>query len=365
MPEWIADNLSLKQAVASWRAEIALDTEFIRTDTYYPLPGLYQVASQEDFFLIDPLAIDDWQPFAEYLERGDRVKVMHACLEDLELIYHHLNVRPKGIFDTQFAHAFVSADYSLSYTGLVKSRLNQVLDQHETRSNWLRRPLSQTQLDYAVEDVTYLVPMYRQLSRALDHSERLGWFQEDMARRGDYQSTDPHECYRTIKKASLLRGQSLAVLKSLAAWREKTARRENIPRNRVIWEEHLLEFAKTEVLDVSQIQQVLPRGVARRYGEDLLLQHELGRRAAEPPDLPRPLSSAQSALLKKLKVSARFHAQRLQLAPELLSRKKELEACIRYFSEHNKLPPLYDGWRSEILGSDFLDILRGGNGSHG
>ncbi len=78
-----------------------------------------------------------------------------------------------------------------------------------------------------------------------------------------------------------------------------------------------------------------------------------------------PLSSAQSALLKKLKVSARFHAQRLQLAPELLSRKKELEACIRYFSEHNKLPPLYDGWRSEILGSDFLDILRGGNGSHG
>ena len=357
MAEWIASNAALTDAVASFGPRIGLDTEFLRTSTYYPLPGLYQVATDERVFLIDPLAIDDWQPLIAYLADPDTVKVMHACLEDLELLHNHLGVTPQGVFDTQFANAFVSEDFSLSYAALVERTLGVALPKHETRSNWLQRPLSEEQIQYAVEDVTYLLPLYDELLERLGSNGRSHWFAEDMQVRGAYAPPDPQEYYKNVKKAWQLSLDQLGVLRQLCAWREATARSENVPRNRVVWDEHLYGFSRIDTLTPNHISSRLPRVVARRYTEALIAEHQSGTLEPAPGPLPRPLSSAQGAVLKRLRDVARDVAAGLGVAPELLARKRDLEACLRHYATTTELSPLYAAWRGELVGEQFMVLL--------
>ena len=357
MVEWIADNQSLASAVALWQDHIALDTEFIRTNTYYPMPGLYQIATGEDVYLIDPLSIDDWQPFQDYLVDPSTTKIMHACLEDLELLHHHLGINPQNVFDTQYANAFLSADFSLSYGALVERAVGVELLKHETRSNWLQRPLSDEQVKYAVEDVTYLLAMYSALVSSLENLGRAAWFGADMLTRAVYEPGEPMQYYRNVKKAWQLSGPQLAVLQTLCAWRENTARVENVPRSRVIWDDHLFDFSRVEVLASNHVHQALPRGVARRYADLLVEYHRIGRSAQSPGPLPKPLTSAQGSTLKSLRAVARSKADSLGIAPELLARKRDLEACIRHHAERSELSPHYSTWRGELVGEPFLDVL--------
>jgi len=357
--EWIADDQALASAVARWQDPIALDTEFIRTNTYYPMPGLYQIASGKDVYLIDPLAIENWKPFTDYLINPAKIKIMHACLEDLELLHHHLGISPQNIFDTQYANAFVSSDFSLSYAALVERCVGVALLKHETRSNWLQRPLSDEQIKYAVEDVTFLQAIYEQLATSLERLGRTDWFGSDMRSRADYQPNEPMEYYRNVKKAWQLPAQQLAILRTLCAWREGTARTEDVPRNRVIWDDHLFDFARIEMLTTDHVRQVLPRSVARRYADSLVDSHQAGRAAHSPQPLPRPLTSAQGATLKSLRVVARSKAESLGLAPELLARKRELESCIRHHAQCSELSPHYLSWRAELVGVSFLSVLEG------
>ncbi len=355
--QWVADNQSLAAAAATWRDCIALDTEFIRTDTFYPVPGLYQVACQNQVYLLDPLAIDDWGPFAAVLADTSVTKVMHACQEDLELLYHHLGIVPEPIFDTQYANAFVSPEYSLSYAGLVQRVLGVDLGKHATRSNWLQRPLSDEQIRYAREDVIYLEPLYSTLSAMMSQVGRQEWFFEDMRERGRYAPGDPREHYLNLKKAWQLAPQQLAVLQGLCAWREDTARSRNIPRNRVIWDDHLYEFARIKKLRVEDIRRTLPRGVANRYAEQLMAQHQLGREALPPDPMARPLTSAQGAVVKQLREVGKKHSDRLSFAQELLSRKRDVEACVRHYLSNAELSAHYLSWRQTVVGQEFQQIL--------
>jgi len=355
---WVISDAELASAVRQWGDVIALDTEFIRTDTFYPMPGLYQVATEDEVYLLDPLEISDWEPFIEVLRSTEIVKVMHACQEDLELLFHHLGVEPQALFDTQFANAFVTADFSLSYAGLVNSMLDVALDKHETRSNWLARPLSDEQVTYAQQDVIYLIPLYRRLRAELERLERYDWYQFDMQLRGVYQPGEPAEYYRGVKKAWQLKGEQLAVLRRLCAWREQRAREENVPRNRIVWDDHLYEFAKKAQLDTTQVSQALPRGVARRYAQDLSDQHAEGKLEAQPQPLPPPLSSAQGALVKRLKVVAAEAAGQLGFAQELLARRRDLEECVRHYAAQSELSGHYTQWREPIVGEQFRALLR-------
>ena len=151
--EWVSTNEALEASVREWDPAIGLDTEFIRSDTFFPVAGLYQVASGDRVFLLDPLGIDDWSPFVRFLRDPANTVVMHACQEDLELLHHHMDASIANLFDTQFANAYLCDAFSLSYAALVQRLLDVELDKHETRSNWLRRPLSDDQIRYAVEDV--------------------------------------------------------------------------------------------------------------------------------------------------------------------------------------------------------------------
>ncbi|MDH3641595.1 MAG: ribonuclease D [Gammaproteobacteria bacterium] len=355
---WVTSDAELREVVATWQSIVGIDTEFQRTDTFFPIPGLYQVLSGEQVYLLDPLTISDWTPLLEVLEDPRVTKIMHACSEDLELMRHHFGAVPRGVFDTQLANAFLSADYSMSYANLVANLVGEQLDKHETRSNWLQRPLSDEQLRYAWEDVHHLPELHRILSARLAERGREGWFADAMADRGRYRPIDPEEYYRGVKKAWRLDGVELGMLRRLCAWRERKAMAEDVPRNRVVWDEHLFEFAQMSQLAEETVQEMLPRNVSRRYASELVEQHSQAVAAGDSLDLlARPLTQSQNQLSKTLREAARAKADTLELAHELLARKRDVEACIRHYIVNGELSPDYGGWRGTVVGAAFQAAL--------
>ena len=354
---WVASNSDLEKAVMSFDSVVGIDSEFKRTNTFYPIPALYQVASNSKVFLIDPRSVEDWSPFVEFLEDDSKLKVFHACQEDLELFSFHMSVAPSNLFDTQLANAFLSESYSLSYANLVEEILGVALQKNETRSDWLRRPLTEAQLEYAVEDVHYLAEMYLSLKSKLEGNQRLNWFLEDNADRTVYKEIEPSEYYRIIKRAWQLDGPSLATLKDLGEWRELKAREKNVPRRRVVWDEHLIEFAKKERLTEDEVRQTLPPLIFEQFGEEIIETHRSKDGKSPPPAVARPLSASQNGLVKKLKEIAQKKAKDLGFSVELLGRKKDLEECVRNFEETRELSVHYLGWRESLVGSEFLRLL--------
>ncbi|MCB1686196.1 MAG: HRDC domain-containing protein [Pseudomonadales bacterium] len=355
--EWISTDAELAEAASKWSNVIGIDTEFQRTDTFFPLPGLYQIASSEVVYLLDPLAIDNWQPLLERLHDPEVELVMHACGEDLELFNAHLNAAPTGIFDTQLANAFLSPDFSLSYTNLVERHLGVTLGKPQTRSNWLRRPLSEEQVRYACEDVLYLGELESRLESRLQAAGRLSWFEEAMAGQGVFSQVAPADYYRNFTAAWRLDGQALAILQELVLWRELKARSEDVPRSRVVRDEHLLAFAQMPELAERRIEEVLPNSVARRYGQELLLAHQRGRSAQPVARLDAPLNRAQGEASRSAREIARQRAEAAGFAPELLARKRDVEACLRHFCATGELSDHYLGWRESLVGDDFRRIL--------
>jgi len=355
--EWIDSDAGLRAAAASWQAVIGLDTEFQRTNTFYPLPGLYQVVSGERIFLIDPLAVTDFQPLVEVLEDPGRTVIMHACGEDLELLSHHLGAVPTGLFDTQLANAFQSSDYATSYANLVSQLLDVALDKHETRSDWRARPLSAEQQRYACEDVIHLPALHAVLRDRLEALDRLDWFAETMADQGRWLPTAPEDYYRGVKRAWQLNPRQLGALRGLCTWRENRARSEDLPRNRIVWDEHLFDFARRKTLREGDVWNLLPKPIARRYAGELVAEHARALDDEPPPPLPRPLTQAQGALSKELRQIGRVRAEALELAQELLARKRDVEACVRHYLHHGEVSPGYSGWRWPVVGEQFQQTL--------
>jgi ribonuclease D len=353
----VSSNQALEDSVASWGRILGLDTEFQRTNTFFPLPGLYQVVSGSDIYLIDPLTIDEWQPLVAALEDEDTTLIMHACGEDLELMFHHLGATPTRLFDTQVANAFVTTDFALSYTNLVKTHLGVELGKAQTRSDWRRRPLSDAQLQYACEDVEHLPELHRQLCEKLEVLGRDQWYFETMAGQGRYAPSDPDRYYQNIRKAWRLSGDDLAVLQSLTSWRERTAMTEDVPRNRVVWDEHLLAFAQQQALSEGHVRELLPHGIARRYADRIVAEHQTGRDSEPLPRLAPPLSQVQGEVSKKLREVARTRAEGKEMAQELLARKRDVERCIRHYMATGELSADYSGWRDALVGESFRDIL--------
>jgi ribonuclease D len=366
---WIRDNASLAQHCANWRSLpfVAVDTEFMRVDTFYPIAGLLQVSEGERAYLIDPLLIDDWAPFAELLQDPAVVKVLHACSEDLEVFLRLTGSLPVALFDTQLAAAYLNLGFSMGYSRLVQAVLNIELPKGETRSDWLRRPLSETQISYAAEDVLHLAEVYTLLQQQLS-TEKNAWVLEDgaelVANLG--REIAPEDAYREAKLAWKLSRAQLAVLRELCAWRERQARARNQPRNRIIREHSLWPLARTQpdnLVALARIDDMHPKTV-RQDGEFLLrlIKHA----AATPPQdwpeaLPEPLPLEASSLLKKLRAIGQREGERLNIAPELMLRKKTLEALLKtgYPNGPYRLPDSLRGWRRELMGQALLDCLAG------
>ena len=348
----------LAACVNTLGAVVGVDTEFIRVRTFYPIPALYQLAGTGGVALVDAQADAAFDALRTLLVDHDRTKIVHACSEDLEVIEHHLGVRPRNLVDTQLAHAFLGENFSASYAKLVKHYLGLDLDKHETRSDWLQRPLSAKQLAYAREDAAYLVPIWQRQRGALLEKGRLDWFHEDMARIVDQQADTPDTWYRTLKGARRLKGRELAVLRSLVRWRENEVRRRDMPRAHLVRDEQLIAMARYTVLESTDVARLLSRRATRRYAKTLVDTHRRGREDPNPvPPLPTALKRRDGEAITELRDVARREATRLGLAPELLARRRELEADYRHYREHGTLPPRYEGWRGGVLGAAFREIL--------
>ncbi len=365
--QWIADDASLAQHCASWRSLpfVAVDTEFMRVDTFYPIAGLLQVSEGQRAYLIDPLLIGDWTPFAELLQDPAVVKVLHACSEDLEVFLRLTGSLPSPLFDTQLAAGYLNLGFSMGYSRLVQAVLNIELPKGETRSDWLQRPLSATQVSYAAEDVLHLAEVYLQLQEQLS-ADKYRWVLEDgaelVANQG--RELDPELAYREAKLAWKLSPQQLAVLKMLCAWREREARARNQPRNRIIREHSLWPLARTQpdnLVALARIEDMHPKTV-RQDGElilQMIKQAATSPAADWPAALPEPLPLEASSLLKKLRAIGQREGERLNIAPELMLRKKTLEALLKtgYPKGPYQLPDSLRGWRRELMGQALLDCL--------
>ena len=374
----VSDVRRLAQAMESLGSAraVALDTEFIRTDTFYPRLALIQLSDGERTWLIDPLAFssEELAPLRALLKDSQVVKVLHSCSEDLEVLRHALGVLPEPLFDTQVAAAFVGLGFSLSYQALVREVTGTRLDKHETRSDWLQRPLSPRQLCYAAEDVEHLLTIHQVLRDKLLNLERLPWFEEDMEDmlRGAADEPSPEEYYQRVKGVWKLNRQSLAVLRNLCAWREREARIRNRPRNRIVSDSELLQLAIRQPRDGRQLSTLGPGGgrdkaglhprVLRVYGDQLLaLIDEAG--AVEPRDypaeLPKPVPREQGGLMKQCKRLVEERANSLNMAVEIVARKADLSFLLQTAMDGRaRLPQrLVATWRKAVVGDPLLALV--------
>ncbi|MBC2678650.1 ribonuclease D [Pseudomonas baltica] len=364
---WIRDDASLAEHCAHWQSlpYVALDTEFMRVDTFYPIAGLLQIGDGASAFLIDPLSITQWQPLTQLLENPAVIKVLHACSEDLEVLLRLTGSLPAPLFDTQLAAAYLNLGFSMGYSRLVQEVLGIELPKGETRSDWLQRPLSDTQVSYAAEDAVHLAEVFEKLRPQLS-DDKYAWVLEDGAELVAQlrREVNPDELYRDAKLAWKLSRAQLAVLRELCAWREREARARDLPRNRIVREQSLWPLAKLQpdnLQTLAKIEDMHPRTV-RQDGEQILALIKAAASVAPeqwPAVLPEPLPIEASAVLKQLRAIGQREAERLNMAPELMLRKKTLEALLKtgYPDGPYQLPDSLRGWRRERMGQALLDSL--------
>ena len=352
--------------------QLAFDSEFIRTDTFFPKPGLYQMDNGEQTYLIDPLTISHWESFQQLLKSGATV-IMHSCSEDLGLLQHSLQTLPAILFDTQRAAAFVGYDYSLSYQALVKAELDLDLPKGETRSDWLRRPLAGSQLEYAALDVEYLVELRGRLEEKLIRQDRLDWFQNDcrdlLLNVTDEQDSSAWEAaYKNFGSAWQLDTERLQLLQALVYWREATARKRNKPRNWVARDQELQTLAERLPVggsigrrDIEQSGVFSPRFLDR-YGASLtefMNQQWIFAEPARPELVSRPLSNRARNQLKSLQKLTRGIAEEIDMSPELLARKRLWIELLSNGKNDDTVswPAGLDNWRRELLEPGVKKVL--------
>ncbi|HEY7884232.1 MAG TPA: ribonuclease D [Cellvibrionaceae bacterium] len=364
-PIWVDDPAMLQQLCSRWRqqAAIAVDTEFMRSDTFFPIAGLIQIGDGEGCYLIDPLAFDDLSPLAELLTDTQVTKVFHASSEDMEVFQVLLNVVPNPIFDTQIGAAFAGCGYSMGYAALAKSLLQVDIPKGETRSDWLQRPLSVAQCEYAALDVAHLLIVYGKLLQQLKPLNRLGWVRDDCAALVAAARTEPDIdlAYEKVGLAWKLDGPGLVVLQAVCRWREIEARVRDIPRNLLLKEPQLFEIARRQPTELGQLQRIdgMPRRTLHEDGEtllDIVATVSALPDSAWPPKPDLSLDRRYGPVMKALKECVRDIAEALDLPPELLIRKKEYEQLVRSGLDGGTfvLPPRLTGWRQAVIGDRLL-----------
>lgn len=364
----ITDTAELRELCKTWNAAefLTIDTEFVRTSTYYSQLCVIQVADDHAAYAIDVLAPGlDLTPFYELLNDGDPLMVLHACRQDLEIFYQASGKLPRRLFDTQVAGMVCGYGESVGYETLVKSMTNGKLDKAIRFTDWSRRPLSQKQIEYAIGDVTYLRKIYRKLSAQLEKTGRAAWLQEEVAilENPATYDMDPNDAWKRVKTRSSNR-RFLARVRELAGWRELEARRRDIPRNRVFRDEVLLQIAAHPPENYNALTNI--RALPKRYhasrekAEPLL--EALARAAALPDDqLPVPPRERRktekvSAVLDLLKVFLKYRSQESGVATKLIANGSDMEALVT--GERNGLA-LLSGWRFDLFGKEALALIEG------
>jgi ribonuclease D len=350
---------------------VIVDTEFMRRNTFYPEVALVQLcfasndSSSEMAWLIDPLKIEDATPLAALFTDPAVLKVLHSASEDLEVFQRWLGVMPQPLFDTQRAAALLNIGFGMGYRALVQEFCGVDLPKGETRSDWLQRPLTESQCEYAGQDVTWLLPVWRALFTRCEHEDKLAWVQADGRDATMALGTEAEDFHKRIKSAWKLNRRQLGILAVVCRWREETARARDKPRSWIIDDEACLRLALEDPASLAALGDdvKLPSSVVRRHGEELLELLSIQRAVAEenlPPTLPAPLSGAQRQQVKQLKARVRDIAGRLSMAPEVLVQSKDYELLLREtLGEVFKPPVHWCGWREKLVFGPLRESLAG------
>ena len=345
---------------------VAVDTEFMREQTFWPILCLIQVAGSRRQAVIDPLSPDiDLTSFYALMADEQVIKVFHAARQDIEIIFVRAGTIPKPLFDTQVAAMVCGFGDQVSYEGLVRSLARAQVDKSSRFTDWSRRPLSERQLAYALSDVTHLRTIYLKLKAELDRSGREPWLQEEMAvltSPKTYRS-EPKEAWRRIKFRPHGRRQ-LAVLAAVSEWREREAQARDVPRSRVLKDDALVELAVQAPRSLGELKDLraLPRGFGgSRFAEPVL---EAIAAALAAPESDWPALGPQvdgrgegaSAIIEVLRLALKIVCESEGIAPRLVASTADLEAIAAGAREG---VALLQGWRYAVFGRIALALVRG------
>lgn len=337
---------------------LAIDTEFVREDTYSGKLCLLQVSDGEHIACVDVLALDGVGPFGALLTDPGITKVFHAARQDQEILYELLGTVPAPVWDTQIAAALVGHADQVGYAALVSAELGEPLAKDHARTDWSRRPLSPEQLEYAADDVRHLLPLADRLGERLEALGRTAWAEEESAALTDVRlyAFDAGAAWRRVKAAGQLEGEALARLVALARWREEEARRRNRPRRWILKDDALMDLARTGPDTAAGVATVpsVPPAVARRHGAVLA---EVAARAAgdAPPERPAGgrMEPAQDRAARKIMGRLREIAEAQQVSAPLVATRRDVERLVL----GDRDLPLLSGWRREIAGQALLEML--------
>lgn len=344
------------------REWIALDTEFIREKTYFPKLCLVQVGVPGRCACIDPLALDSLQPLYDLLFDTNVTKVLHACSQDQEIFVHLTGQVPVPVFDTQLAVPLLGLPEQMGYANFIRELLGVTLDKAQSRTDWSRRPLSTSQLEYAADDVRYLAEVYPLVRERLAVQGRLEWLKpefEPWEQLERYQP-DPDNAWQRLRGLDRLRPKSLAIAQQLANWREQQAIARDLPRNWILKDEVILDIARLAPQKSAALADIraLPAKTVERYGETLVEQVNIGA-ASQPRPLPARRRTARpdaqdEALADVLHGYLRLLADANDINSTSIAGRKDLLALVR-----GESTPLLKGWRRVVAGEALLALRDG------
>ncbi len=345
---------------------VAVDTEFMRENTYWPELCLVQIANTEEAAAIDPMADGiDLTPLLDLMcENEEVLKVFHAGSQDVEIIVNLTGKTPHPIFDTQIAMMAISQSEQIGYANLVETWIGLTIDKGARFTDWSRRPLSERQIEYAIGDVTHLAGIFPRILKKLIKTGRGLWLDAEMEKLADPSNylTDPGQAWKRIRQPGR-NPQVLGRMKALAAWREAEAQHKNIPRGRIMRDETLADIASHPPKSQGDLAKV--RGLSAAWKDN-----DIGKRLmkvlADAEPLPKgempekikqgaPLGKEGALVADLLKLLLKIRAREIDVAPRLLTRADEMEALAAGARDL----PVLQGWRYEVFGKDALDLVEG------
>ena len=353
----------------SHQPHVAFDTEFVSEHTYRSQLCLLQVAAPGILAVVDTLAVRDLQPFWRLLAEPGRTTVVHAGREEMGFILQAIRARPAALFDVQVAAGLVDHDFPAGYASIVRRFLNLPTNKGETRTDWRQRPLTQAQLEYAVDDVRHLEQLWRKLERKLESLGRVEWMQNEMvAWQDDVEESFVRKRWRRVAGLNGLSRRELAIARELWHWRDEIAEERDMPPRRVLRDDLLVELCKRKSADPQQISAI--RGMQRSDLRHILKGiAEAIARGLELPDEECPGGERHRAPPPQLAMLGQFLAtaiagacRQMHLAPALVGTASDMRDLLAHklgYFDDDRRPLLASGWRAEAVGTIVDDLLAG------
>lgn len=367
----ITDNTALLEIcnLAQQQSAVALDTEFMRVSTYFPKLGLIQLYDGERVSLIDPLAITDFSPFVELLVNPNVLKILHSCSEDLLVFLQEFEQLPRPMIDTQIMARFLGLGTSAGLAKLAQQYLNVEIDKGATRTNWIKRPLSDIQLQYAAGDVWYLLPLYHILEKELAKTPWEQAVRDDcelaLSKTHKLQERDSEKAYLDIPNAWKLNPLELSRLRILAQWRQNVGIERDLALSYIVKSDNLWKVAKNNPRNTSEMLEMgLTENEVRVRGKKILQLLGQARRISSN-DYPKPIERISED--PRYKKTIRLLQEKVNslipegLPPEVVASRRTLEELIKWVWKYNcsqdKRPELLIGWRKPI-GEKLVDVIK-------